>query len=106
MRYNHCMRLAFRILFLVFLACGSSSPPPAAVPPPRPGPLACFNICSSNAECSFGILQRCPFCSFGTCSGVRPELKACQQACAPNIEPRPVWCDIGECGAILRAAAR
>lgn len=95
------------IALIVLLAAAACNPPQAAAPaitPPPPAPRACFNICSSSIECS-GIIQRCPFCNFGSCKATRPELRDCLLACAPDVEPRPVWCDFGGCGDVLRAAA-
>ena len=45
------------------------------LPKPRPK-SACGSICSSNIECSSGILKPCPFCNFGVCKSTRPELPA------------------------------
>lgn len=64
---------------------------------------SCFRRCNSNAECG-GITQRCQFCNFGECKETAPGLGACRLACSAGAGLRPVWCDFGGCGEVLRSA--
>lgn len=45
----------------------------SVITPPRPGPRTCGDFCNSSIQCASHFGRVCPFCSFGTCSAIRPE---------------------------------